>query len=191
MVSDREWVEFATRADLRNWLEQNHGHTVGIWAVYPRGRAEESDLSWESLVEECLCFGWIDSLPGKVDEHRTRTYISPRKKGSGWSRRNQVLIEKLTKEGRMHSSGSAVVSAAQADGSWSLFDLAEDLVIPADLAVDFDANPMARVGFDAYPERLRKSLLQWYYSAKSEETRKKRRGAIVDSALRGERPKGF
>lgn len=190
-MSDREWIEFATRADLRNWLEENHGRTVGVWAIYPRGSSEESDLSWESLVEECLCFGWIDSLPGKVDEHRTRTYISPRKRGSGWSRRNQVLTEKLTKEGRMHSSGCAVVSAAQADGSWSLFDLAEDLVIPADLAVDFDAKPTARAGFDSYPERLRKSLLQWYYSAKTEETRKKRRDALVDSASRGERPKGF
>jgi uncharacterized protein YdeI (YjbR/CyaY-like superfamily) len=91
----------------------------------------------------------------------------------------------------MHASGVAVVSAAQADGSWSLFDLAEDLVIPADLADDFAANPTARAGFDAYPERLRKSLLQWYYSAKTQHTRSKRRNAIVEAATRGERPGGF
>lgn len=91
----------------------------------------------------------------------------------------------------MHSSGLAVVSAAQADGSWSLFDLAEDLIIPSDLADDFDVDPTARAGFDAYPERLRKSLLQWYYSAKTDQTRSNRREAIVEAASRGERPKGF
>lgn len=190
-MRDREWVEFTTRNDVREWLEENHGRTVGVWAVYPRGKAEESDLSWESLVEECLCFGWIDSLPGKVDERRTRTYISPRMRGSGWSRRNQVLIEKLTREGRMHSSGVAAVSAAQADGSWSLLDLAEDLIIPSDLVDEFNVNPAARSGFDSFPERLRKSLLQWYYSAKTERTRSNRRKAIVEAALRGERPEGF
>lgn len=191
MVRDREWVEFRSRSDLRAWLLEHHARAVGIWAVYPRGKSVETDLTWDALVEECLCFGWIDSLPGKVDDRRTRTYISPRKRGSGWSRRNQVLIEKLADEGRMHASGVAVVSAAQADGSWSLFDLAEDLVIPADLADDFAANPTARAGFDAYPERLRKSLLQWYYSAKTQHTRSKRRNAIVEAASRGERPGGF
>jgi len=191
MVRDREWVEFATRADLRGWLEANHGQALGIWAVYPRGKADETDLSWETLVEECLCFGWIDSLPGKVDARRTRTYISPRKRGSGWSRRNQLLVESLVNDGRMHPSGEAVVREAQSDGSWSLFDLAEDLVIPAGLAAELQNNPSAQAGFDAYPERLRKSLLQWYYSAKTDPTRNSRCHAIAEAAARGERPRGF
>jgi len=138
-----------------------------------------------------LCFGWIDSLPGKVDDRRTRTYISPRKRGSGWSRRNQILVEELESNGWMHPSGAAVVSAAQSDGSWFLFDLAEDLVIPESLAADLESNPSAQAGFDAYPERLRKSLLQWYYSAKSDPTRDRRCRAIVEAAARGERPQGF
>ncbi len=103
---------------------------AGVWAVYPKSSSGLSDLTWDALVEECLCFGWIDSLPGKVDAQRTRTYISPRKPGSGWSRRNQNLVEILVEQGRMHEAGAAVVAAAKADGSWELFDLAEDLVIP-------------------------------------------------------------
>lgn len=150
-----------------------------------------SDLSWDALVEECLCFGWIDSLPGKVDAQLTRTYISPRKPRSGWSRRNQTLVESLLDQGRMHEAGAAVVNAAKADGSWSLFDLAEDLVVPQELESEFAGNPDARTGFDAYPERTRKWLLQWYYSARTEATRSKRVTVIVDSASKGIKPKGF
>jgi len=191
MHREREWVEFGSRQLLRDWLAANHDSSPGVWAVYPRARLGVSDLSWESLVEECLCFGWIDSLPGKVDDLRTRTYISPRKRRSGWSRRNQTLIEMLLSEGRLHESGAAAVIEAKANGSWSLFDLAEDLVIPQDLEQVFVMNPAARAGFDEYPERTRKSLLQWYYTARTEATRRRRCAVIAEAALQGVRPKGF
>lgn len=187
-MDDREWVEFTGRAGLRSWLVENHARQVGVWAVYPRTGARESDLSWDALVAEFLCFGWIDSLPGKVDDRRTRTYIAPRRPRSGWSRRNQVLVGELERAGLMHESGAAVVAAAKADGSWALFDLAEDLVIPPVIEESFASHPEAREGFAAYPERTRKSLLQWFYSARTDATRLRRRDAIVDAAARGATP---
>ena len=191
MTGDREWVEFQSRDDLRSWLLANYSREIGVWAVYPKPSAGLSDLSWDALVEECLCFGWIDSLPGKGDTQLTRTYISPRKPGSGWSRRNQNLVVELNRKGLMHEAGAAVVAAAKVDGSWSLFDLAEDLVVPRELQDGLAASADARAGFDAYSERTRKSLLQWYYSARTDATRTKRVSAIVDAASKRLKPKGF
>jgi uncharacterized protein YdeI (YjbR/CyaY-like superfamily) len=188
-VASKEWIEFGSRQLLREWLAANHGRSVGVWAVYHRAGA--SDLSWKTLVEECLCFGWIDSTSGKVDDFRTRTYISPRRRRSGWSRRNQTLVNELLSKGRMHESGIAAVTAAKADGSWSLLDLAEDLVIPQDLERAFAANPKARSGFEEYPARTRKSLLQWYYTARTEVTRQQRSATIAEAASQGMKPKGF
>lgn len=91
----------------------------------------------------------------------------------------------------MHAAGAAVVSAAKADGSWSLFDLAEDLVIPQELDAELSGNAVARAIFDAYPERTQKSLLQWYYSARTDATRRKRVESIMDAASKGLKPKGF
>ena len=190
-VAPMELVEFGSRQHLRDWLAANLGRSAGVWAVYPRARRGASDLSWETLVEECLCFGWIDSTAGKVDDLRTRTYISPRRRRSGWSRRNQTLVDVLLSKGLMHESGIAAVTAAKADGSWSLFDLAEDLVIPQDLEHAFAADPTARSGFDEYPARTRKSLLQWFYMARTEVTRRRRSAAIAEAASQGARPKGF
>jgi uncharacterized protein YdeI (YjbR/CyaY-like superfamily) len=190
-VASMEWVEFGSRQHLRDWLAANLGRSVGVWAVYPKTRRGASDLSWETLVEECLCFGWIDSTAGKVDDLRTRTYISPRRRRSGWSRRNQTLVDVLLNKGLMHESGIAAVAAAKADGSWSLFDLAEDLIIPQVLEQAFAADPRAKSGIDEYPARTRKSLLQWYYTARTDVTRQRRSAAIAEAASQGVRPKGF
>lgn len=191
MAIDREWIEFDTRADLRTWLEEHHSVSTGAWAVYPKASTGISDLSWEAVVEECLCFGWIDSLPGKVDDQRTRTYIAPRKRGSGWSRRNKTIVETLTNDGVIRPAGTAAVERAKADGSWTLFDLAEDLVVPDDLDAALELNPDSRRGFEGYPTSTRKALLQWVYTARSERTRTSRVEAISAAAAEGRRPRGF
>lgn len=191
MADDREWVEFASRAHLREWLSGNHTRSDGVWAVYLKASTGESDMSWDALVEECLSFGWIDSLPGKVDERRTRTYICRRKPRSGWSRRNKEIVERLVVEGRMHPAGLAAVERAQADGSWSLFDAAEDMIIPEVLALAFQQHPGAEEGFDAYPDGTKKALLQWVYTARRVETQRQRSMTICQAAAAGVRPRGF
>ena len=105
MAVNREERFFATRTELRNWLANNFNKTEGIWAIFYKKSSGLGDLSWEAIVEECLCFGWIDSLPGKVDETRTKIYISPRKANSGWSRRNKALLIELQKSGLIEQPG--------------------------------------------------------------------------------------
>jgi uncharacterized protein YdeI (YjbR/CyaY-like superfamily) len=188
---DREWVEFASRAQLREWLSRHHSSSAGIWAVYPKASTGESDISWTALVEECLCFGWIDSRPGKVDERRTRTYICQRKPGSGWSRRNKEIIDRLLADGRMTPVGLRSVEQAKADGSWSLFDAAEAMVIPEVLSTALADQPGARDGFMNYPDRTKKALLQWVYTARRAHTQQQRSQAIAVAASTGNRPKGF
>ena len=191
MAIDREWVEFASRNDMRQWLADNHGSSSGVWAVYPKASTGESDMSWAVVVEECLCVGWIDSLPGKVDERRTRTYISPRKPRSGWSRRNKEIIEQLTAAGFMLPAGLQAVAQAQANGAWELFDAAEDMLIPEVLTQAFAQHPGSEEGFAAYPDRTKKAVLQWIYTAQREETQQKRAVATAAAAAQGQRPQGF
>lgn len=184
-------MEFASRNDMRQWLADNHDSSSGVWAVYPKASTGESDMSWAAVVEECLCVGWIDSLPGKVDERRTRTYISPRKPRSGWSRRNKVIIEQLMAAGMMLPAGLQAVEQAQANGAWELFDAAEDMVIPDVLAQAFAEHPGSAEGFAAYPDRTKKAVLQWIYTAQREQTQQKRAVATASAAAEGRRPAGF
>ena len=181
MAENRRDLFFADRRSLRNWLAKNFDQEQGIWAVFYKKSTGLSDLSWEAIVEECLCFGWIDSLPGKVDENRTRIYISPRKANSGWSRRNKELLLDLQNRGLIESPGVAAIDRAKANGSWERFDLAEALVIPNELQSALNENPEFASQWITLSESKKRQSLQQIYDAKTEGTRLKRINALRHS----------
>ena len=87
----------------------------------------------------------------------------------------------------MQPRGTAVVEAAKADGSWTLLDDVEELVVPPDLAAALDARPGARATWDAYPRSVERQHLERLVQAKRPETRAKRLAATAEAAGRGER----
>jgi uncharacterized protein YdeI (YjbR/CyaY-like superfamily) len=56
-----------TRKSWRQWLQKNHGSSPGIWMIYYKKESGKRKLHYGEAVEEALCFGWIDSLPRKLD----------------------------------------------------------------------------------------------------------------------------
>ena len=181
MAIQREEVLFKTREELRSWLKKNNASPNGIWAIFYKKTSGLGDLSWEALVEECLCFGWIDSLPGKVDEQRTKIYISPRKSNSGWSRRNKILLVELENRGLLQQPGIEAIERAKNNGSWERFDLAESLTISSDLKDLFIKDPVFKLSWAELTEAKQKQFLQQIYDAKTPATRAKRIIAIRDS----------
>ena len=92
------------RKQWRQWLEKNHQTSPGVWFIYYKKETGKPRVSYEAAVEEALCFGWIDSLPRKLDEERTMLKFTPRKPKSVWSKLNKTRIEKLSKEKVLHRS---------------------------------------------------------------------------------------
>ena len=178
-----EQVEFGSRADWRAWLEANHDAAPGVWAVtYKKGRGPY--VAYEELVEEALAYGWIDGLRRTVDEDRSRLLITPRRKGSNWSRPNKERIERLTAAGLMTAAGVAAVARAKQDGTWEALDAVEAGEEPDDLRAALDANQQARRHWDAFPRSAKRGILEWILSAKRPETREKRIRDTVRSAER-------
>lgn len=169
-----ERVEVTSRAQWRYWLERNHGRTEGIWLVTWKKADPDKHVGYDAIVEEALCFGWIDSLPRKLDEQRSMLYISPRKPKSVWSKLNKERVAKLIAAKRMTAPGLEAVKTAQANGSWSAIDHVEALAMPDDLARALDAQQAAKKHFHAFPPGTRKNILQWIANARTEATRAKR-----------------
>jgi len=163
-----------TAADWRAWLAANHTRAEGVWLITYKKAAGKPTLSYEESVEEALCFGWVDSKGGKLDDERTMLYFAPRKASSGWSRPNKERVARLIAEGRMAPAGLAKIEAAQADGSWALLDAVENLEVPDDLAAEFARYPDARANFDAFPRSARRGILEWIVQARTASTRAKR-----------------
>ena len=83
-----------SRADWRRWLASNPDRSDGLWVVY---RKKSSDLGgpvYDDLVEEALCFGWIDSKVRRIDDDRVVQWFSPRRAGGLRSALNKDRIER-------------------------------------------------------------------------------------------------
>lgn len=170
----------ASRAQWRQWLDSHPDRTVGVWVAYPKKSSDMDGPNYDDLVEEALCFGWIDSVARRADDHRLLQWFSPRRKGGAWSRSNKARIERLVRQGLMTERGQAVIDAARADGSWSQYDDAEAMVVRPDLQDAFDSDPEALAFYEALAPSHRKQYLGWVYSAKRPETRAKRIAEMME-----------
>jgi uncharacterized protein YdeI (YjbR/CyaY-like superfamily) len=156
--------------------------------VFWRKQSGRAGLEYEDAILEALCFGWIDSKAAKLDDARTMLWMSPRKRGSGWARTNKARIERLLADGMMAPAGLALIEEAKRDGSWTLLDDVENLVVPDDLAAALDALPGARERWDALPRSVRRGALEQLVQAKRPETRAKRVAEFAQITAEGERP---
>ncbi len=180
-------VHPGTRQAWREWLAENHAASPGVWLVFDKKGSGRRDLVYAEAVEEALCFGWIDSRPNKIDEHRYKQLYSPRKPKSAWSKLNKQRVEKLIDQGLMTPAGLEKIEASKQDGSWSVLDAVEELTVPPDLEAALTANSAARKYFTAFPTSVKKSILWWIESAKRPETRAKRVEETVTLAARNVR----
>ena len=184
-----ERVEVRSRAEWRAWLAANHARGESIWLVTYR-KHHPDHVPYEDTVREALCFGWIDSVPRKVDAGRTSHLMSPRKPSSAWSGLNKHYVAELEAEGLMAEPGRAAITRAKANGMWSFLDDVERLEVPDDLEAGFAAHGGSRAAWDAFPPSARRGMLAWLKLAKRADTRAKRVEAIAGAAARGERAIG-
>ena len=159
------------RADWRRWLASNPDRAEGLWVVYRKKSSDFDGPIYEDLVEEALCFGWIDSQVRRVDDDRVMQWFSPRRARGLWSALNKERIERLVSAGLMTDRGRAAIDAAKADGSWSQIDDVDALVMPADLEEALSATPDAQHAYGALSESAKKRYLWWIHSAKRPATR--------------------
>jgi uncharacterized protein YdeI (YjbR/CyaY-like superfamily) len=140
-------------------------------------------LSYEDIVLELLCFGWVDSQTRKIDDELAAIYVAPRKKGSTWAATNKARVKTLIADGLMQPAGQAVIDRAKRDGSWTVLDPVEALEIPDDLERALRKRPAARRRYDAMSKSAKKQVLWSVISAKRAETRAARIEKILNDLL--------
>lgn len=179
-----------TRAQLRAWLAAHHATVRGVWLCSWRSGTGRPACPYPEVVEEAICFGWIDSTAGRLDDERGLQLLTPRRARSTWTRLNRRRAADMEAAGLMTDAGRRAVEAARTNGWWTILDPVEDLLEPDDLAAELDAVPAARATWDSFPAGARKAMLWWVLSAARPETRAGRVAQVVDGAQRGERARG-
>jgi uncharacterized protein YdeI (YjbR/CyaY-like superfamily) len=180
-----------SRKEWREWLQSNHEKKQSVWLIYYKKKANFPTIAYGEAVDEALCFGWIDSKAKPIDEEKFMQFFSKRKEKSVWSKVNKEKVERLIQEGLMTEAGFRIIDKAKQNGSWTILDEAEALIIPKDLEEKFQQKPKAKTYFMSLSRSDRRNILQWLVLAKRQETRLKRIEEIGELADQGLKPKQF
>lgn len=156
-----------------------------MWLVTFKKATGDRHVPYDDVVEEALCCGWVDSQGRLLDDARSQLLMTPRKRGSNWSRKNKQRIDRLLAAGLIAPAGLAAVESAKADGSWTALDAVEDLIEPDDLRAALDADPEARRQWGRFPPSTRRGILEWIGNAKRAPTRGKRIAETAGLAAAG------
>lgn len=99
-------LEYDDRAALRRWLMEHHQTEREVWVATYRGKLPMADaLPYVEVVEEALCFGWIDSTCKRLSDGRLAQRLSPRRKNSHWTDLNRQRCRELEQRGMMTAAG--------------------------------------------------------------------------------------
>lgn len=189
-VIDIEVFYPETQESWRNWLVANHENKQAVWVVFYKKASEKPTITWSQSVDEALCFGWIDSKKVAVDHEKSHQYFTKRKAKSTWSKINKDKVAQLISDGKMAPAGLKCIEIAQQNGSWTLLDTVDALLVPDVLEHALISKPNAKTFFEAQSNSAKKMMLYWLVSAKTTETRNKRINLIAESCQKGEKPKG-
>src|SRR5262245_2970386 len=138
-----------SRAEWRRWLAKNHDKETGIWLVFFKQQSTKPTLDYDAVVNEALCYGWIDSIIKKLVADRYARKLTPRKLDSRWSDSNKRRVAKLIEQGLMTKYGLAKIEAAKKSGLWT--QSAKPHIapgVPAELEKALAKNKKAKAFFD-------------------------------------------
>lgn len=183
-TQDFEAIEVTAPSQLRDWLAAHHGQHDSVWLVTFKAHVTDKYVSREDVLDELLCFGWIDGLRRKLDDDRTMQLISPRRH-QVWAQSYKNRAAHLIAEQRMQPSGHLAIAEAKNRGLWHAMAEVDALIVPEDLAHAFATSPPSAEKFAAFAPSYRRNVLRWLETAKTPATRLKRIGTITALAAKG------
>ena len=182
-------IEISSSEELRNWLLENHAQTEGVWLVTYKKSEMEKYVSRNEVLDELLCFVWIDGIRRKLDSKRTMQLISPRRV-QHWAKSYKDRAAKLIEENKMHQSGLDSIQSGKESGLWNFKDDVDRLIVPNDLQKELSKLEGASEFFENINDSSKRFVLRWIKLAKTAKTRTNRIQKIVTLSSIGEKLPG-
>lgn len=181
-------THFETPDAFREWLTRHHEHDEPLWVGFWKKATGRPSMTWEESVDEALCFGWIDGLRKRLDDHAYTIRFTQRRRGSIWSRRNIDRFEALDGAGRIRPAGHAAYALRQEErsGVYS-FEQANPGELAPDFVKRFRENVEAWRDWQSRPPGYRRQATHWVMSAKRAGTRERRFAVLVQDCEAGRR----
>jgi uncharacterized protein YdeI (YjbR/CyaY-like superfamily) len=188
MPNELSVISFKSTREWEKWLAQNGTTSTGIWLKLFKKDSGQTSITYAEALDSALCYGWIDGLKNKFDEKAWIQKFTPRRRKSGWSKKNTEHAERLIKAGRMKPSGLKEVNAAKADGRWEkAYHPQSTAAFPADFLKEVSKNKKAKAFLLTLNSANRYAIIYRLQTAKRPETREKRLTQFVVMLAKGEK----
>jgi uncharacterized protein YdeI (YjbR/CyaY-like superfamily) len=183
----RPWF-FETSEDLRSWLEEHHETADELWVgLYKKGSGRPS-VSWPEVVDEALCFGWIDGIRKGIDDQSYMNRLTPRRATSNWSAVNVKRFGQLKRQGSIRPSGQRAFDLrTQARTGVYSYERRHEVVLGPAFERRFRARKKAWSWFQEEAPSYRTAAVYWVMSAKKPETRERRLERLIEDSAQGRR----
>lgn len=155
-MEHKETFYTSGRNEWRAWLLQNFETKTEVWFVFPSKGSSEAALSYNDAVEEALCFGWIDSTTGHLDETRGIRRFTPRKNFTAYSRPNVERLIRLDEQGLIHPKVRPSVASL----------IEAEYVFPEDILLVIRADETAWENYRSFPEPYKRIRVAYIDAAR-------------------------
>lgn len=169
------------RGEWRSWLETNHRIKSEVWLRTFRKASGKPSITYDDLVEECLCFGWIDGVVKKYDEESAVQRITPRRKKTFLSELNRQRVWKLQRLGLMTPAGIAPIEDQIGHPD-------DPLHIPGWILEQLQADQQVWENFENFPHHYKRLRIGWIAEVRAESRRpeaQKRLDYLIKMTARG------
>lgn len=159
-----EVLRLKNRGELRQWFTEYHDSEPCCFVICKRGKPPEDGTLWYvDVVEEALCFGWIDSTLRRLPSGENAQKLMPRSRTSYWTELNKQRCRRMEQLELMTDAGRAVMP-----------DLDEPFQIREDILEALKSDRLAWENFRKFPalyQRIRIDNIQGYKRSKTEQER--------------------
>ena len=174
---------FANVAHFAAWLERHGAERTEFIVGYYKQGTKRASMTWAESVDAALCFGWIDGVRKRIDEHSYQIRFAPRKATSTWSRINIDRARVLRREGRMRAAGLEAFSRRREDKSRIYsYEQQKGAALDRGDELQFRKIKAAWKFFEAQPPSYRRLVIWRIVSAKRPETRARRLAQLIKAS---------
>jgi uncharacterized protein YdeI (YjbR/CyaY-like superfamily) len=169
---------FASRAQLRAWLERNHATAAAVHLRLFKVHASERGVTYREALDEALCFGWIDGVRRARDQDSFTQRFSRRRPDSKWSQINRRRMRELQAAGLVAAPGLTALKAASRKATGYSFE-SESVALSRSYLSQLKANAKAYCYFQQQAPWYRRITSFYVMSAKQEATQQRRLAHLI------------
>jgi len=172
---EEKFIDIFSAEDFRKWLAKNHDKEKKIGLVIHKKHTlrGKNAPSHRELMNEAICFGWIDTTLRRLDEDRYVRFFARRSKDSTWSYNTLGYAKQLIKERRMTPHGLHFYKEGLKKKPHD-HGIPHTPKVPEEMKKLLNKNKTAKMRFEELAPSIKRTYLRWIFRAKRPETKMKR-----------------